>query len=61
MHDVIELTQALCAIPSITGDEADKVALLFSVDDKNARLHPRETLVTGPDFVIANFFVQSYS
>jgi len=39
----------------------DKVALVFSVNDKNARLHPRETLVTGPDFVIANFFVQSYS
>ncbi len=39
----------------------DKVALLFPVDDKNARLHPREILVTGPDFVIANFFVQSYS
>jgi len=39
----------------------DKVALLFPVDDKNARLHPRETLATGPDFVIANFFVQSYS
>jgi hypothetical protein len=39
----------------------DKVALLFSIDDKNARLHPRETLVTGHDFVIANFFVQSFS
>ena len=39
----------------------DKVALLFPVDDKNARLHPREILLTGPDFVIANFFVQSYS
>ena len=39
----------------------DKVALVFSLDDKNARLHPRETLVTGPDFVIANFFVQSFS
>lgn len=39
----------------------DKVALLFSVDGKNARLHPRETLATGPDFVVANFFVQSYS
>jgi hypothetical protein len=39
----------------------DKVALLFTLDDKNARLHPRETLVTGPDFVIANFFVQSFS
>lgn len=39
----------------------DKVALLFPLDDKNARLHPREILVTGPDFVIANFFVQSFS
>jgi hypothetical protein len=39
----------------------DKVALVFKVDDKNARLHPREVLSTGPDFVIANFFVQSYS
>ena len=39
----------------------DKVALLFTVDDKNARLHPREVVATGPDFVVANFFVQSYS
>lgn len=39
----------------------DKVALVFAVDGKNARLHPREILVTGDDFVIANFFVQSYS
>lgn len=39
----------------------DKVALLFKVDDKNARLHPREVLASGPDFVVANFFVQSYS
>lgn len=39
----------------------DKMALLFTLDDKNARLHPRETLVTGPDFVVANFFVQSFS
>ena len=39
----------------------DGMALLFTVDDKNARLHPREILVTGPDFVVANFFVQSYS
>lgn len=36
------------------------IALLFSVDGKNARLHPRETLVTDPDYVIVNFFVQSY-
>ena len=39
----------------------DKVALVFKIDDKNARLHPREVLTTGPDFVVANFFVQSYS
>ena len=39
----------------------DKVALVFALDDRNARLHPRETLVTGADFVIANFFVQSFS
>ncbi len=39
----------------------DGMALLFSIDDKNARLHPREILATGPDFVVANFFVQSYS
>lgn len=39
----------------------DKMALIFSVDGKNARLHPRETLAIGPDFVVANFFVQSYS
>ncbi|OHC61776.1 MAG: hypothetical protein A2040_14395 [Rhodocyclales bacterium GWA2_65_19] len=39
----------------------DKVALVFALDDKNARLHPRETLSTGADFVIANFFVQSFS
>ena len=39
----------------------DNVALLFTLDGKNARLHPRETLVTGADFVVANFFVQSFS
>ena len=39
----------------------EKVALLFALDDKNARLHPRETIETGADFVIANFFVQSFS
>jgi hypothetical protein len=39
----------------------EKVALVFSLDDKTARLHPRETLMTGPDFVVVNFFVQSYS
>ncbi len=39
----------------------DNVALLFTLDGKNARLHPRETLVTGADFVVANFFVQLFS
>lgn len=39
----------------------DQVALLFAVDDKKARVHPRETLATGVDYVIANFFVQSYN
>lgn len=39
----------------------ENVALQFNLDDKNARLHPRETLATGNDFVIANFFVQSCS
>ncbi|MCF8200072.1 MAG: hypothetical protein K9J42_15000, partial [Sulfuritalea sp.] len=37
------------------------VALMFSVDGKNARLHPRETIEKGNNFIIANFFVQSYS
>ena len=37
------------------------VALVFTLDGKNARLHPRETIETGADFVIANFFVQSFS
>lgn len=37
------------------------VALLFSVDGKNTRLHPRETIEKGNNFVVANFFVQSYS
>jgi hypothetical protein len=39
----------------------DQVALMFPLDDKNARLHPRETLAKGIDFVVANFFVQSYN
>jgi hypothetical protein len=39
----------------------EKVALTFSLDDKNARLHPRETIAKGSDFVVANFFVQSFS
>lgn len=39
----------------------DKVALKFSLDDMNARFHPREVLERGPGYVVANFFVQSYS
>jgi len=39
----------------------DKVALVFTLDDKNCRMHPRETLACGADYVIANFFVQSFS
>lgn len=39
----------------------DKVALVFGLDDKTARLHPAETVATGADFVLANFFVQSFS
>lgn len=39
----------------------ENVALLFRIDDKNARLHPREVLARGADFIVANFFVQSYS
>lgn len=58
--DVPEVGEyARMALPANALEE--KVALLFSLDGKNARLHPREILVTGPDFVIANFFVQSFS
>lgn len=39
----------------------DKVALTFELNGKRARFHPREILETGVDFVIVNFFVQSYS
>lgn len=39
----------------------EKVALLFAMDEKNARLHPRETILTGAGFIVANFFVQSFS
>lgn len=39
----------------------DKLALTFEMNGKRARLHPREILEKGTDFVIANFFVQSYS
>jgi len=39
----------------------DKVALVFALDDKTARLHPRETIETFANFVVVNFFVQSFS
>ncbi|HRD45588.1 MAG TPA: hypothetical protein PLF78_03795, partial [Caulobacter sp.] len=39
----------------------ENVALRIPLDDKNTRVHPRETLETGADFVVANFFVQSHS
>jgi hypothetical protein len=39
----------------------DKVALTFELNGKRTRVHPREILVTGIDFVIANYFVQSHS
>jgi hypothetical protein len=50
---------ARMALPANALEE--KVALLFPLDDKNSRLHPRETIETGADFVVANFFVQSFS
>ncbi len=50
---------ARMALPANALEE--KVALVFAIDDKNARLHPRETVETGSDFVVANFFVQSFS
>ena len=39
----------------------ESVGLVFTVDRKTARAHPREVIATGTDFVIANFFVQSFS
>jgi hypothetical protein len=39
----------------------EKVTLKFALDDMNARLHPREVLERGPGYVVANFFVQSFS
>jgi len=38
----------------------EKVALIFRINEKNARLHPRKKLAAGPDYVIADFFVQSF-
>ena len=39
----------------------DRVALVFDLDGKSARLHPQETIATSADFVVANFLVQSFS
>lgn len=50
---------ARMALPAAALEE--KVALLFELDGKRARLHPREILETGEDYVVANFFVQSFS
>lgn len=47
------------ALPANTFEE--NVALVFTLDDKTARLHPREAIARDIDFVIANFFVQSFS
>ena len=47
------------ALPANAFEET--VGLVFTVDQKTARLHPREAIETGSDFVVANFFVQSLS
>ncbi len=39
----------------------EKVALLFPLDGLRARLHPRETIEDGGDYLVVNFFVQSFS
>jgi hypothetical protein len=39
----------------------ERVAQVFALDDKNARLHPQEIIESGADFVVANFIVQSFS
>ena len=50
---------ARMALPADALEE--DLALVFLLDDKNARLHPREKLMTGADFVVANFLVQSFN
>lgn len=65
MHDVIELTQALCAIPSITGDEAavvDEVARHLhalgarvtrqQVGDQRGRANLLATAGVAPELVL---------
>lgn len=64
-------TEALLLdIPDVGGDVRmalpanafeEDVALMFTLDDKTVRLHPREAIARDIDFVIANFFVQSFS
>lgn len=39
----------------------ETVALTFILDGKNVRLHPRQSIESGPDFAVKNFFVQSFS
>lgn len=39
----------------------EDMALTFSLDGSNARLHPRNTIATGVDFIVANFLVQSFN
>ena len=39
----------------------DKVALQFQLDGARARLHPREIIEEGADYIVASFFVQSFS
>jgi hypothetical protein len=46
-------------LPANTLEES--VPLIFSLDGRNARLHPLDTITTGVDFIVANFLVQSYS
>ena len=50
--------QVRMALPANALEET--VALVFVLDDKNARVDPRDVIEAGPDFVIANFFVQSF-
>ena len=50
---------ARMALPADALEE--DLARVFSLDDKNARLPPRNTIATGVDFVVANFLVQSFN
>ena len=58
--DVLEAGKYVrMALPANAFEET--VGLVFTVDQKTARLHPRDAIETGSDFVVANFFVQSFS